>query len=163
MGVVLMFVQQWSGVNAVLFNINTLTTKAGTVGFAGAQVFCTLVASLVMERQGRRFFLALSAIGMSVSCVAFGYVLQQHLSSTLSMICALCYVAFFSFGLGPMPWVVCTELYPARVRTMAVSLSTVVNWTCGFVITLTFSMLSNALGKGGVMYLYGTICSTSIL
>ena len=104
MGIALMFIQQWSGVNAVLFNINTLTTKAGTVGFAGVQVFCTLLASVFIETRGRRFFLALSAFGMCASCVVFGCTLQANLSSSYSLVCALAYIAFFSFGLGPMPW-----------------------------------------------------------
>ena len=131
MGLTLMFVQQWSGINAVVFNINSLTTKVGAVGFAGVQVFFTLVAALVMEKRGRRFFLALSAFGMCASCLFFGYTLQSNMSSTTSLVGALFYVALFSLGLGPMPWVVCTELYPARVRTLAVSMSTIMNWCAG--------------------------------
>lgn len=160
MGVALMVIQQWSGVNAVLFNINQLVDKVGGVGFAGIQVFCTLIASLVrgcgcatlthcvfacglvsckfmflapsvcsvfcpdqvMEKAGRRFFLAFSAFGMCLAAIAFGYSLQENYASSAKISCAMVYIAVFSFGLGPIPWLVCAELYPARVRTLAVSL-----------------------------------------
>ncbi len=76
----------------------------------------------VMEKAGRRFFLASSAFGMCLSAIAFGYSLQQNYALAVTIACAMVYIAVFSFGLGPIPWLVCAELYPARVRTLAVSL-----------------------------------------
>jgi hypothetical protein len=52
----------------------------------------------------------------------FGYALKANLSNSFVIGAALVYIAAFSFGLGPLPWLICAELYPSRVRTKAVSL-----------------------------------------
>jgi hypothetical protein len=73
MGVALMVIQQWSGVNAVLFNINQLVDKVGGVGFAGIQVFCTLIASLV--RTCSRATLAGCAFALISRALRLSYLL----------------------------------------------------------------------------------------
>ena len=94
----------------------------------------------------------------SHSAAAFGFMMEEGYSKTLRIIPATLYILAFSIGMGPIPWLVCTELYPSRVRSLAVSLSTVVNWASGFVVTMTFSAFSNALGEFVVLYFYATIC-----
>ena len=68
------------------------------------------------------------------------------------------YIAAFSFGVGPIPWLICVELYPSSVRSLAVSWSTVVNWTMGFLVTLTFSAAQASVGLSGLFFLYAAVC-----
>lgn len=58
----------------------------------------------------------------------------------------------------PIPWLICTELYPNSVRSLAVSWSTVMNWSMGFLVTMTFTMAKSSMGLNGLFYLYTAVC-----
>ena len=65
----------------------------------------------------------------------------------------------FSLGLGALPWLLMGELFPRAARATASSAATMLNWTCSFVVTLSFASLVNALTPQGVFVLFALICA----
>jgi MFS family permease len=81
-------------------------------------------------------------------------------SSVLALI--LCYVACFSFGMGPGVWVVISELFPTRIRGRAMSVATVALWLACLLITLTFLSLVKAFTAAGAFWIYALMCACTV-
>ncbi|XP_003744321.1 solute carrier family 2, facilitated glucose transporter member 8 [Galendromus occidentalis] len=149
--------QQACGINAILFYTNEIFSSASRsiepsiqVIIVGAvQVVFTFVAALLIDRAGRRVLLLLSStislVGMLL-LIAF-YVLQEQKSpaldhlSWLPAISLSIFVAGFSVGLGPVPWLLMGELLPVRARGVGVGLSVGFNSLCAFLVTKFFPNL----------------------
>ncbi len=95
-------------------------------------------AILVLDRVGRRFLLIAGTVGCIVSLgvlaafFASGSI-QQHVP-WLALVCLIVYIASFAVGLGPVFWLMISEIFPLRVRSPAMSISTVANWGSNFVV-----------------------------
>lgn len=102
LGLNLMIIQQWSGVNGIIFNVTDLIGGTGSVIFAAVQFVCTLLASFIMENAGRRVFLISSSSLMGSSLLAFGLIIQfaPDVSKAVHIALAVLYIAAFSFGVG---------------------------------------------------------------
>mmetsp|Transcript_8756 Transcript_8756/g.12042 ORF Transcript_8756/g.12042 Transcript_8756/m.12042 type:complete len:243 (+) Transcript_8756:3-731(+) len=105
-----------------------------------------------MDRAGRKALLVLSSVGMTVSsCVltfamVLGPMLQIELGY-LEIFGVLLYVAFFEFGLGPIPWAITAELFGAVERATAMGACSCINWVASFLVGLLFPAVNAALGS----------------
>lgn len=160
----LMVGQQLSGINAVIFYSTSIFTSAGVSGgtgsviLMGSQLVVTAIGAGVVEKLGRRILLLLASAGMGVSCVlmALFYVEKENGNQidALALFSMISYIVFFSIGMGAIPWVLMSEIYPNRVRGIASSVAVCVNWTCAFIMTLTFASLNAMLGNAGTFLLF---------
>ncbi|XP_065556829.1 facilitated trehalose transporter Tret1-like isoform X2 [Artemia franciscana] len=168
--VALMFFQQFSGINAALFNLNIIFSASGgdmdsntqscIVGIV--QVAATVVSSVLVDRAGRKILLISSAFVMAVCLVALGvfFYFQENdpaLAANLGwlpLVSLIIYIIFFSFGFGPLPWALMGELLPGHVKGLASSLVSGFNWGLAFIITLVFDMLVSAIQMYGVFWLF---------
>jgi SP family facilitated glucose transporter-like MFS transporter 8 len=131
---------------------------------AAAQVVVTLVSVPLMDALGRRPLLLAAAGGMCVSQATISYFFLVAGSSPALALGGLCgAVSSFSLGLGAIPWSLMGELFPQRARGLASSVATLVNWSCSFVVTLTFESLSRALGEGALFALYAGVCALTVV
>jgi len=158
-GVTLMLFQQWSGINAVFYYSTGFFKKAqfedpylGTVLTGAVNVLATGMAVELMDRAGRKALLVLSSAGMAISAVLLtaALVASDKLNVDLGYIevmGVLAYVAFFEFGLGPIPWAITGELFGAVERATAMGAASTVNWIASFVIGLVFPEMNTALGN----------------
>ncbi|POM75548.1 Solute carrier family, facilitated glucose transporter [Phytophthora palmivora] len=123
--VVLQVAQQFSGINAVMFY------------------------AMLMDTAGRRPLLIYSAIGMIFSSVVLTLGLMNALpfASMASVGGVMCFVWFFEIGLGPIPWLIVAEMFPAKPRPTAMSIATMVNWSCSFLVGLMFPTMQRELGE----------------
>eukprot|EP00250_Pteridium_aquilinum_P002957 c13226_g1_i1 orf=248-1717(-) len=154
----LLSLQQLGGINALVFYASTIFESAGfpssdiaSLSLAVLQVAMTGISGALVEKAGRRLLLMLSAAGTTVTCflVGLSYYIKSHSSSVdvqtymgyMSLSSLLVYVALFSLGLGPLPWVVMSEVFPSNVKGRAGSLATVTNWLSAWIVTLSFNML----------------------
>ena len=146
--------QQFSGINAVIFYANSFfqdigvaNPLIGTTLVGAINVVSTGVALALMDRVGRRPLLLWSCAGMLVSAVILTAALLHWLpsASTLSVGALMCYVWFFEIGLGPIPWLIVAEMFPSQPRPTAMSLATMVNWICSFIIGIVFPTLQASM------------------
>ena len=123
----------------------------------------TVVALFTIDRLGRKVLLISAAAGMGLSLTVLGFIFHSGTmtpSSVLALI--LCYVAFFSFGMGPGVWVVISELFPTRIRGRAMSVATVALWLACMLITVTFLSLVKAFTAAGAFWLYAFMCAFTV-
>ncbi|XP_068206136.1 facilitated trehalose transporter Tret1-like [Palaemon carinicauda] len=168
----LMFFQQFSGINAVIFNLTSIFKEAGTdipeslcsiiVGLV--QVVATAASSLLIDRAGRKILLTGSAIVMAISLVALGFFFyekelgQADSLGWLPLVSLMIFITSFSIGYGPIPWVMMSELFPRAVAGEASSLSTSMNWSMAFICTLAFTPLKSVIYDYGVFWMFASVC-----
>ncbi|KAK3871686.1 hypothetical protein Pcinc_023188 [Petrolisthes cinctipes] len=176
----LMFFQQFSGVNAVLFNLNSIFLDSGSslsdnwcsiiVGLV--QVAATFLATILMDRAGRKILLITSSSIMALSLVALGEFFYwekadeswaKNTLGWLPLASLVIFIASFSIGYGPIPWLMMGELFSSDVKEMAASAATMFNWTLSFVVTSIFVMLQNGLGNDGSYWLFASICIVNLI
>lgn len=155
-GVGLMVFQQLAGINAIIFYASEIFQAAGfssghvaSVAVAAFQVPMTAIGALLLDKSGRRPLLMVSAGGMSIGCflVGLSFYIQGHGTnahlttsvSTLALGGLLSYIATFSLGMGGIPWIIMSEIFPLNLKGIAGSLVTLVAWLGSWVITITFN------------------------
>ncbi|KAK8933746.1 Polyol transporter 5 [Platanthera zijinensis] len=174
------FFQQASGIDSVVLYSPHIFEKAGikgdnaqlgmTVAVGFTKTAFILVATVLLDRIGRRSLLLASAGGMVASLLTLGVgltVADHHGGGKVMWAIGLCfvsvlaYVAFFSIGLGPVTWVYSSEIFPMRLRAQGVAAGVVVNRVTSGVITMTFLSLYKAISIGGSFFLYGGVAAVA--
>ncbi|KAL1465303.1 hypothetical protein WDU94_004886 [Cyamophila willieti] len=174
----LMFFQQMSGINAVIFYTVKIFKDAGstidvnycTIIVGVVNLLSTLIATAFIDRLGRKILLYISSTAMCLTLATLGtFFYYKHLGHDVSelgwlpLLSFVIYVIGFSIGFGSIPWLMMGEILPAKIRGSAASLATAFNWTCTFIVTKTFVDLTNALGTHGAFWLFGVICLIGLL
>ncbi|KAK7069721.1 hypothetical protein SK128_004718 [Halocaridina rubra] len=174
----LMFFQQLCGVNAILFNANTIFRDSGSslgdnassVIVAATQSISTLCASIIMDKAGRRILLLFSSAVMTVSLVAVGAYFfvkeknEEYATGTLGWLPLTGLVVFmiaFSIAYGPIPWLMMGELFPRDAREIAGSIASSTNWGLSFIVTLGFGPLQDVIGSYSVYWIFASVCVLS--
>jgi sugar porter (SP) family MFS transporter len=166
-GLAMAIAQQLIGVNTVIYYAPTILkltgistgsaiTQALSVGITN--VIFTIVAILILDKVGRRPLLIIGTIGCIVSLIALGVFFAsptlKHDVSGLALICLIVYIASFAIGLGPVFWLMISEIFPMKVRSAAMSVSTVANWASNFLVSTFFLTLTGAITIQGTFWLY---------
>ena len=166
-GIVLAVLQQITGINVVLYYAPRIFQSAGlgAVDAIGETVFVgiinilfTVVAILVVDRLGRKPLLLLASAGMGISLFLLGGVFELgRFEGRLVLIFVLTYVASFAVAMGPVVWVVMSEIFPTRVRGAAMSIATVLLWATNYVVSQSFPwMLDTFAGRS--FFFFGIMC-----
>lgn len=173
-GVVLALAQQFVGVNTVIYYAPTILADTGlsnsgslarTVLVGVTNVAFTVVAVLLLDRVGRRKLLMTGTVGIIVGLLTLAVyftsaTLQQH-AGYVALIGLLVFIASFAIGLGPVFWLMISEIFPVGVRSIAMSACTIANWCANFVVAQTFLTLGNLITREGVFYLYAGLAVAS--
>jgi SP family facilitated glucose transporter-like MFS transporter 8 len=165
----LMLFQQFSGINAVIFYAGTIFESAGVqnpdtppILMMALQVAGTVGVSWLVDRAGRRVLLISSSLGMCVASTSMGMFfylknVHNHNANWLALCSMFGYIASFAGGMGAIPWLIMSEIFPARVRGAASSLVTLVMWGGSFVITLTFDAMTRTLTTQGTFWAFAGV------
>jgi SP family arabinose:H+ symporter-like MFS transporter len=155
--VVLMAVSQFSGINAIMYYSTKIFTTAG-VGVKDAfsssvlvglvNFLFTFVAIGLVDRAGRRPLLIAGLAVQVVALAAVGLMFQGGYHGLLLMVGVLVFIAAFAMALGPIPWILCSEIFPTRIRGRAMSLATFVIWTACYAVAQTFPVLNDSPAIG---------------
>jgi MFS family permease len=170
-GVGLAILQQVTGINTVIYYAPTIVEFTGVNSSAGSilaavgvgviNVAMTLVALRLLDRAGRRTLLTIGVSGMVISLFTLGAAFTGNGTSTLASVVAIgslmVYVASLAISLGPIFWLLNAEIYPPSVRSKAAGVGTMANWAFNFIVSLTFLLLIEALGRSGAFWFYGCI------
>jgi len=175
-GIGLAVLQQVTVINTVIYYAPTIFQKAGigsssssifaSLGVGAINVVMTVVAVALLDRVGRRPLLLFGETGMIASLLALATGFALHGSSDTAWITAaslIAYVGFFAIGLGPVFWLLISEIYPLRQRGLAMSIATVANWLANLVMTLTFPDLVSAIGSSATFVLYAVVGCCGVL
>lgn len=169
LAVALMAFSQFSGINAIMYYSTKIFTTAG-VGVQNAfgasvviglvNVLFTFVAIALVDRAGRR---PLLIVGLTVQMIALstvGGLFMAGASGFLLLLAILVFIGAFAMALGPLPWIICAEVFPNRIRGRAMSVATFTIWTSCYVVAQTFPMLNDhpAIGPAKTFLVYA-VCS----
>lgn len=173
-GAGLFMIQQFSGINAVVFFSTAVFRGAGIksdvaasalVGLAN--VIGSVVASSQMDKRGRKYLLIVSLSGMAVSMLILALSLAwralQTFSAALAVLATISYMLAFSYGTGPVPALLLSEMFALQIRAKAMAVSLGVHWVCNVMIGLLFLRVVEKVGVSLVYLGFGAVCLTGIL
>jgi SP family galactose:H+ symporter-like MFS transporter len=174
----IMFVQQFTGINTIIYyspkifkiagiESNTLTILPSII-LGSVTVIFTVVSIMLIDKLGRRPLYFLGLIGMSVSLVALGlsFYREESLGDTLkyfTLASMFCYLAFFAVSLGPLGWLIISEVFPLKVRGVGMSIGSFSCWLFNGIVVFTFLKLVNALSPAGAFWLYASLGVVGII
>jgi sugar porter (SP) family MFS transporter len=166
-GVALAVFQQIVGINTVIYYAPTILKFAGeqntgaltqSVYIGCTNVFFTIVAILLLDKLGRRFFLVFGTSVLTVALIGLGIFFAspslQRSVGWLALVCLLVYIMGFAVGLGPVFWLMISEIFPLQMRGPAMAVCTMFNWGLNFAISYTFLTLTDVISKEGTFWLY---------
>lgn len=178
-GIGLFLIQQFVGINTVMYYAPSLFREAGmgspdtailaTVSVGVVNVLATFIAVWLIDRLGRKPLLYAGLAGMLVSLTAIGGIFALGDSGggpetgRATVIAVWFYIACFAFSLGPIPWLIMTEIFPLNVRGRAVSIATMSSWGANLVVSFSFLPLFEAAGAAFTYWLYALVSLLGIV
>lgn len=166
-GIVLAVLQQWSGINIIFNYADEIFTSAGysvsemlfqIVITGSVNLIFTIVAMRTVDKWGRRYLMLLGTIGLSMIYGIMGMAYYFEVTGWPIVLLIVLAISIYAMTLAPIVWVVLSEIFPNRLRGMAMSMATFSLWTSSFVLTFTFPILNDFLGSYGTFWTYGIIC-----
>ncbi|HUC26522.1 MAG TPA: sugar porter family MFS transporter [Streptosporangiaceae bacterium] len=175
-GVAMAVFQQVTGINTVIYYAPSLLHDAGlgassallaNVGIGAVNVVMTIVAIRLLDRTGRRPLLIRGSAGMAVGMIAaaLAFAGGTHLTGARAAVAIgalVVYTGSFAIGLGPVFWLMISEIYPQRIRGTAMSVASLANWGANFVVTISFLTLLSAIGGTGVFALFAFLTLVAV-
>ncbi|WP_179333502.1 sugar porter family MFS transporter [Winogradskyella costae] len=150
-GTVLSMLQQFTGINAVLYYGADIFEKA--LGFGKEDVLAqqillafvnlvfTFVAMFTVDKFGRKPLLYIGSVGMIIGFLLLGITLQQESVGVLSLIGVLLFIASFALSMGPVVWVLLSEMFPNKIRSAAMSVAVAAQWAANYVVSQSFPVV----------------------
>ncbi len=172
LGVVIAVFQQWCGTNVIFNYAQEIFQSAGySVGdvlfnivITGvANVVFTLVAIFTVDKLGRRKLMLIGAGGLCLIYAILGGCYFMHITGFFMIILVVAAIACYAMTLGPCTWVLISELFPNRVRAIAVATCTFALWIGSSTLTYTFPLLNKSLGSYGTFWIYSLVCLCGFL
>lgn len=163
-GVVLAIFSQITGINAIIYYAPEIFKSVGfgtesalfqTVIIGVVNVLFTFVAIWLIDQAGRKTLLLYGVSGMIICLFGMGISFYLDLSSgPILLIFILGYIASFACSLGPIPWVIISEIFPTKTRGLAMSLCIVMLWIGVILITQFFPILLNSVGGAYTFWIF---------
>jgi sugar porter (SP) family MFS transporter len=178
-GVALAFLQQLTGINAIIYYADNIFAAAGfnspvsqslaTLWAIGAvNVLATLIAVLYVDRFGRKPLLMIGSAGMCLSLIVVGGAFVQlddvtasnahagapSSAGLIALVGLVVFIASFAFSLGPVVWTIINEIFPAHVRGKGVAVATGANWFAAWLVSQFFLTLVDILTEQGTFWLF---------
>ncbi|MEM7174459.1 MAG: sugar porter family MFS transporter [Chlamydiota bacterium] len=170
-GVAISSLQQLIGINSIIYYAPTIFSLAGfeshvtailaTTGVGTINVLATFIAIYLLDRCGRKKLLISGISGLIITLAVLGgaFLFPPTLNFVpwIALACLMAYVTFFAYSLGPIGFLLNSEIYPLNVRGKMIGIAICCNWISNFLVTSTFLTLINTMGKSLTFWLYGLI------
>jgi len=175
---VMAVMQQWVGVNTVLFygsiTLNeVLGWKAQTAGapalgalalIGSVNFVSTILALYLIDRIGRKALLIISAGLMGVAWLGLAaFFAMPHPPAVPVVVMMFLCTGTFAVGMGPVVWVLLAEIFPMRIRGRAMAVGTLTLWAASTSVTMSFPTLTRLLGQSGAQLIYFSACAFTVL
>jgi sugar porter (SP) family MFS transporter len=171
----LFFLQQLSGINAVIYYAPQIFSAAGfadaqtailaTVGIGMVNFLTTFAGMWLVDGWGRRPLLVTGFVGTSIclTLIAASVLLPGGLPHWLVLAALFGYIAAFAMSLGPLPHIMMSEVFPLRLRGAGMGAASLSNWGFNVVVVFSFPLLLRHLGLGGVFLLFAVMCAAGVV
>lgn len=176
-GIGLAVLQQVTGINVFLYYAPEIfdhvshsgnTSLLETILVGVINMLFTVLAMTLVDRAGRKVLLITGSLGMGVCLVAMGAAAMRTDTGAWLLIFVLGYIACFALSVGPITWVVLSEIFPAHYRARAMALASVALWGANFVVSQTFPMMDQSptllrhFGHGFPYFVYACFCAIEV-
>ena len=171
-GIIIAVFQQWCGTNVIFNYAQEIFQSAGydvdntfiNIVVTGiANLIFTFVAIYTVDRLGRRALMLIGAGGLAGIYAILGLCYYMEMSGVLMVALVVLAIACYAMSLGPVTWVLLSEIFPNRVRAVAVATGTFALWVASCTLTYTFPFLNAGLGTSGTFWIYACICLAGFL
>lgn len=133
-----------------------------TVIVGVVQVIATCVSAAVVDKMGRKILLLVSASVMALCTIALGvyfFLMDKDQDSVadlgwLPLTSLIVFIIMFSFGYGPVPWLMMGEIFDPSFKSIACGINGTTNWTLAFIVTAVYGPLNKAIGGGPVFWIF---------
>ena len=172
LGIVIAVFQQWCGTNVIFNYAQEIFSAAGyevgdvlfNIVITGiANVAFTIVALQTVDRWGRRSLMLFGAGGLGLIYLTLGTCYYLHVTGFFMVVLVVAAIACYAMSLGPVTWVLLSEIFPARIRGVAMATCTFALWTGCTTLTFTFPSMNASLGSSGTFWTYAAICTAGFL
>ncbi len=163
-GVILAILSQITGINVIMYYAPEIFKAAGagaenamlqTICVGAINFLMTLVAIKYVDRVGRKKLLLIGASGMAVCLAVVGAGFHWNIDQTwIILVAILAYISFFAISLGPLTFVVVSEIFPNHVRGRAMSAAIFFLWLSTYLVSQTFPMLLESVGAASTFWIY---------
>jgi sugar porter (SP) family MFS transporter len=172
-GIVLAVLQQVTGINVFLYFGTEIFKKMGsetnaallqTVIVGAVNLTFTVIAIWTVDWLGRKPLMMIGSAGMGMSLLAMGLAAYVQKTDVWILFFILGYIACFALSVGPVTWVILSEIFPTRIRGRAMAIATVCLWVANYVISQTFPMMDEnpwlieRFHRGFPFWVYGVFC-----
>ena len=170
LGVIIAVFQQWCGTNVIFNYAQEIFSAAGySVGdvlfnivITGvANVLFTFVALYTVDRLGRRSLMVIGASGLGIIYLILGTCYYYQITGFFMVLIVVAAISCYAMTLGPVTWVLLSEIFPNRVRGVAMATCTFALWVGCCTLTFSFPSLNASLGSSGTFWIYSAICLLS--
>jgi len=171
-GVGLAVLQQITGINAIMYYAPTIFAKSGlsvdsaifqTILVGVINLVFSLIAVFVVDKLGRKPLLVIGSSLMTISLLTVAASFAYNLDSIITLTAILVFIASFAVSLGPVTWVMISEVFPNNVRGKAMSISIVSLWLACFFVALLFPILLEKIGIGNTFLVFAFFSFVSLL
>lgn len=171
-GVVLAVFQQWCGINVIFYYAADIFQAAGydvkgimlNIVITGCvMLIFTFVAIGTVDRVGRKKLMLIGSAGLAVTYAVIGYMFQVGLVGFSVVGLTVTAIAFYSFSLAPVTWVLLSELFPNRIRGVSMSIAVTWLWIGCLSLSYLFPSMNARFGMTNTFWLYGLICAAGFV
>ncbi|MCQ2254413.1 MAG: sugar porter family MFS transporter [Bacteroidaceae bacterium] len=167
LGLVIAVFQQWCGTNVIFNYAQEIFSAAGydvdgmfmDIVITGiANVLFTFVALYTVEKWGRRTLMLIGAGGLGIIYLILGTCYYMQITGVMMVVLVVAAISCYAMTLGPITWVLLSEIFPNKVRGVAMAICTFALWTGCCTLTFSFPIMNASLGSYGSFWIYSAIC-----
>ena len=172
LGLVIAVFQQWCGTNVIFNYAQEIFTSAGydvngmfiDIVITGiANVLFTFVALYTVEKWGRRTLMLIGAGGLGIIYLILGTCYHFGMTGILMVTLVVAAISCYAMTLGPITWVLLAEIFPNKIRGIAMAVCTFALWTGCCTLTFSFPSMNAAIGCSGSFWIYSIICISAFI
>jgi sugar porter (SP) family MFS transporter len=169
-GIGISIIQQITGINVVVYyapkifkmanSLNHSKAILATLSIGIVKLIFTIFAIFLVDRVGRRKLLLIGILGMAASMFFLGiyFIIPKFFIGVFSI---TAYVCFFAISLGPIAWLLISEIFPLSIRGKAMGIAAFFNWGFNYLIALSFLPLMHFLGSSNIFFLFSLVAILS--
>jgi SP family arabinose:H+ symporter-like MFS transporter len=162
-GVAIAVICQFSGINAIMYYAPEIFKSIGagtdaafsqTVSIGAVNLIFTFVAIWLADKAGRKALLVGGSLVQVIALAAVGVMFAKGIGGLWLLFFIMLFTAAFAAAMGPVAWILISEIFPNKIRGRAMSIAVLVLWTACYVVSQTFPMLVDAIGNAKTFWVY---------